>query len=207
MNNNGPKIRNTFADAVIELRDVINNKDDEKFVEIAIKATKHMGDIKNALGRSDKAINGLNHEFTLLNKSIGSEVGLRHIYSGKIHVGILEKIENKTAILRKRNNIKRLRVANIEVLSEKELYDWKIINFDNKVESISCVFSKNVNIEIIENTVKNIANIIDITLTDKYNGPQISDDSISLTFEVVALSKEDIEKVKELFTGFGGVIR
>ena len=200
-------IRNTFADAVIELRDVINNKDDEKFVEIAIKATKHMGDIKNALGRSDKAINGLNHEFTLLNKSIGSEVGLRHIYSGKIHVGILEKIENKTAILRKRNNIKRLRVANIEVLSEKELYDWKIINFDNKVESISCVFSKNVNIEIIENTVKNIANIIDITLTDKYNGPQISDDSISLTFEVVALSKEDIEKVKELFTGFGGVIR
>lgn len=207
MNNNGPKIRNTFADAVIELRDVINNKDDEKFVEIAIKATKHMGDIKNALGRSDKAINGLNHEFTLLNKSIGSEVGLRHIYSGKIHVGILEKIENKTAILRKRNNIKRLRVANIEVLSEKELYDWKIINFDNKVESISCVFSKNVNIEIIENTVKNIANIIDITLTDKYNGPQITDDSISLTFEVVALSKEDIEKVKELFTGFGGVIR
>ena len=207
MNNNGPKIRNTFADAVIELRDVINNKDDEKFVEIAIKATKHMGDIKNALGRSDKAINGLNHEFTLLNKSIGSEVGLRHIYSGKIHVGILEKIENKTAILRKRNNIKRLRVANIEVLSEKGRYDWKIINFDNKVESISCVFSKNVNIEIIENTVKNIANIIDITLTDKYNGPQISDDSISLTFEVVALSKEDIEKVKELFTGFGGVIR
>ena len=80
-------------------------------------------------------------------------------------------------------------------------------DFDNKVESISCVFSKNVNIEIIENTVKNIANIIDITLTDKYNGPQISDDSISLTFEVVALSKEDIEKVKELFTGFGGVIR
>ena len=36
MNNNGPKIRNTFADAVIELRDVINNEDDEKFVDIAI---------------------------------------------------------------------------------------------------------------------------------------------------------------------------
>ena len=56
MNNNGPKIRNTFADAVTELRDVINSEDEEKFVEIAIKATKHMGDIKNALGRSDKAI-------------------------------------------------------------------------------------------------------------------------------------------------------
>lgn len=53
----------------------------------------------------------------------------------------------------------------------------------------------------------NIANIIDIKLTDTYNGPQISKNSISLTFEVIALSKEDIEKIKELFTGFGGVIR
>ncbi|MFM5882945.1 MULTISPECIES: prephenate dehydrogenase [Methanobrevibacter] len=207
MNNNGPKIRNTFADAVIELRDVINNEDDEKFVEIAIKATKHMGDIKNALGRSDKAINGLNHEFTLLNKSIGTEVGLRHIYSGKIHVGILEKIENKTAILRKRNKVKKLRIANIEVLSDNELYEWKINNLDKKRESISCVFPKRVDAEVIQDTVMNIANIIDIKLTDTYNGPQISKNSISLTFEVIALSKEDIEKIKELFTGFGGVIR
>ena len=46
------------------------------------------------------------------------------VESGKIYVGILEKIENKTAILRKRNNIKRLRVANIEVLSEKELFAY-----------------------------------------------------------------------------------
>ena len=28
------KIRNTFADAVIELRDVINEKDSERFIEI-----------------------------------------------------------------------------------------------------------------------------------------------------------------------------
>ena len=207
MNNNGPKIRNTFADAVIELRDVINNEDDEKFVEIAIKATKHMGDIKNALGRSDKAINGLNHEFTLLNKSIGNEVGLKHIYSGKIHVGILDKIEDKTAILRKGNKIKELRIANIEVLSDSELHDWKINNLDKKTESISCVFPKGINVEVIKDTVKNIANIIDIKLTDKYNGPQINENYTSLTFELVALSKEDIEKVKELFTGFGGIIR
>lgn len=207
MNNNGPKIRNTFANAVIELRDVINDEDDEKFVEIAIKATKHMGDIKNALGRSDKAINGLNHEFTLLTKSIGNEVGLRHIYSGKIHVGILEKIENKTAILRKGNKVKELCIANIEVLSDRELYDWKINNLDKKTESISCVFSKRVNVKIIQDTVRNIPNIIDIKLTDTYGGPQISKNSISLTFEVVALSKEDIKKVKELFTGFGGIIR
>lgn len=207
MNNNGPKIRNTFADAVLELRDVINNEDDEKFVEIANKATKHMGDIKNALGRSDKAINALSHEFTLLNKSIGREVGLKHIYSGKIHVGTLEGIKNKTAILRKGNKVNHLRLANIEVLSDDELYDWKVKNHDKKIAVISCIFSKNVHVETIQNTVMNIDNILDIRLIDAYNGPQIDNDSISLTFEVTALEKEDIENVKKLFTGFGGIIR
>ena len=88
MNNNGAKIRNSFADAVIELRDAINNEDEDKFIDIAINATKHMGDIKNALGRSDKAIGALNYEYSILFNSIGKEVGLKHIYSGKIHTGI-----------------------------------------------------------------------------------------------------------------------
>lgn len=207
MNNNGPKIRNTFADAVLELRDVINNNDEKEFVDIAIKATKHMGDIKNALGRSDKAINGLNHEYTILYNSIGNEVGLKHIYSGKIHVGILEGLDDKTIFLKQGNKVKNLRIANIEVLSDDELYQWKINNLDKKTESISCVFSKNVHVETIQKTVMNLGNIIEINLTDAYNGPQIDNDHISLTFEVTAISKEDIEKVKKLFTGFGGTIR
>ena len=207
MNNNGQKIRNTFAEAVVELRDVINNGDAEKFIEISVNATKHMGDIKNALGRSDKAINGLNHEYSLLYDSIGCEVGLKHIYSGKIHVGILEGLDGKTAFLKQGNKVKNLRIANIEVLSNDELYQWKINNLDKKTESISCVFSKNVHVETIEKAVMKIDNIIDIRLTDAYNGPQIDEDSISLTFKVTALSKSDIENVKKLFTGFGGKIR
>ena len=207
MNSNGPNVRNTFSDAVIELRDAINNEDDEKFMEIAINATKHMGDIKNALGRSDKAIGALNYEYSILYESIGKEIGLKHIYSGKIHTGILESVNGKTAVLRNGTKTKKLRIANIRILLDEELYQWKLENTDKKTESISCVFPKNVHVETIQNTVLNIDNIIDIKLTDAYNGPQIDDDSISLTFEVTAMSKEDAEKVKKLFTGFGGIIR
>ena len=207
MNNNGPKIRNTFAEAVIELRDVINNKDEDEFVNIAIKATKHMGDITNALGRSDKAISALSYEYTYLNTSIGTEVGLKHIYSGKIHVGILESIDNKTAVLRNGNKVKKLRIANIRILLPRELYEWKLENSNKITSSISCVFPKNVHVETIQNTVMNIDNIIDISLTDAYTGPQIADDFISLTFEVISLEKDAIEDVKNLFTGFGGVNR
>ena len=207
MNNNGPKIRNTFAEAVSELRDIINDENEDEFVKIAIKATKHMGDITNALGRSDKAIAALNYEYVYLNQFIGKEVGLKHIYSGKIHVGILESLDNKTATLKDGNMIKKLRIANIRILLPKELYEWKLENWETRTESVSCVFSKNVNVETIENTVLNMDNIIDIRLTDAYNGPQIADDSISLTFEITSLYRQDIENVKKLFTGFGGTIR
>ena len=207
MNTNGPKIRNTFTDAAIELRDAINNEDEEKFIDIAINATKHMGDITNALGRSDKAIGALNYEYTILYESIGKEVGLKHIYSGKIHVGILESVDGKTAILKNGKKTKKLRIANIRILLPKELYQWKIENWNNTTKSISCVFPKNVHVETIQKTVLNMDNIIDIKLTDAYNGPQIDDNSISLTFEVTALSNEDIEGVINLFTGFGGTLR
>ena len=207
VNSNGPNIRNTFAEAVKELRDVINDGDEEKFIDIAIKSTKNMGDIKNALGRSDKAIGALNYEYSILFDSIGKEVGLKHIYSGKIHVGTLESIDGKTAVLRNGNKVKELRIANIRILLPEELHQWKIENQKTRTESISCVFPKNVNVEIIQKTVLMHDNLLDIKLTDAYNGPQIDDNFISLTFEVTALGKEDIESVKELFTAFGGVIR
>lgn len=207
MNTNGDKIRNTFADAVLELRDVINNEDEEKFIDIAIRATKNMGDITNALGRSDKAINSLNYEYTYLFKSVGKEVGLKHIYSGKIHVGILESVDGKTVVLKDGNKVKKLRIANIRILLPEELQLWKIENLKTKTSSISCVFPKNVNADIIQKTVLMHDNVLDVKLTDTYDGPQINDNFISLTFEITALNKEDIEMVKELFTGFGGVIR
>ncbi len=204
MNNNGSKIRNAFTDAVIELRDAIEAEDDEKFVELAIEATKNMGDIQNALGRSDKAINALNHEFNLLTESIGHEIALEHIYSGKVHIGVLEKVDGKYAVL---DNGTRLRIANIKVLNEEELYQWKLDNIKQKHESISCLFPDTVTPNIIVETIENMADITEVILTDIYKGPQISEGYESLTFDVKGLSKEAINNVKKVLTGFGGVIR
>lgn len=204
MNNNGPKIRKAFSDAAEELRTAIDNNDDEKFVKIANSATKNMGDIQNALGMSDKAITALSHEFTLLNESVGKEIALKHIYSGKVHIGVLEKVDGKNAIL---DNGTELRIANIEVLSDEELYQWKLDNIKWKKQSISCIFSENVTPNIIVETLKKVDDVIEVVLTDIYDGPQIDEGFKSLTFEVTALSKESINDVKDILTGFGGVIR
>ena len=203
-NNNGPKIRNTFCEAALELRDAINANDDEKFVEIAIKATKNMGDTKNALGRSDKAINALSHEYNILKKSIGHKIALKHIYSGKVHIGVLEKIEDKTAVL---DNGTRLRISNIKVLNNEELHQWKLDNLKEKQQSISCLFNDKVTPNIIVETLKNVEDVTEVVLTDIYKGPQIDEGYESLTFTVNALSKEAFNNVKNILTGFGGVIR
>ena len=204
MNNNGPKIRKVFSEAVDELRDAIDSEDDEKFVEIAINATKNMGDIQNALGMSDKAITALSHEYSLLNESVGHEIALKHIYSGKVHVGVLERVNGKTAIL---DNGTKLRVANIEVLSDEELYQWKLDNIEWKKQSISCVFSESVIPNVIVETLEKVDEVIEVVLTDIYQGPQIDKGFKSLTFEVTALSNEAIQNVKSILTGFGGVLR
>ena len=122
-------------------------------------------------------------------------------------MGILESIDGKTAVLKDGNKVKKLRIANIRILLPEELHQWKIENQKTVTKSISCVFPKNVNIGIIQKTVLMHENLLNIRLTDAYNGPQIDENSISLTFEITALSKDDIDQVKVLFTGFGGIIR
>ena len=117
-------------------------------------------------------------------------------------------IEAKEEILRSRNELEReIKERRNEIQRNERRVIQKEENLDKKTESISCVFPKNANSKVIEDTVRDMKNIIDIRLVDVYDGPQIDDDHISLTFEVTALYNEDIEKVIRLFTGFGGNIR
>ena len=206
-NKRGNKIRQALADSVAELKEALLDEDEDKFVEIAIKATKNMGDIQNALGRSDKAINSLTQEFNTLKDSIGEEIGLEHIYSGQAHIGILEEINTDSLKLKSSKGIKSLKIANVKVLSKDEIFKWKIANQKIYTQSISCVFSKNSDSEIIKNTLKYVDEIVNVELTDTYNGPQIDEESTSYTFEISGLSNKSIENCKSLIQGFGGIIR
>lgn len=207
-NKRGEKIRQALFDSMSELKDALNGADEDKFVEIAVRATKHMGDIQGALGRSDKAINALTQEINILQKSVGCEVGLKHIYSGKIHVGILEEIDLDFAYLRDNNNkLKRLKIANVEILNNEELYNWKVNNQKIYSHDISCLFNKKSNPHIIKETLGIIENITDVEIIDIYEGSPIKENQISYTFKVDSLTEEAIEKAKEILKGFGGTIR
>ena len=207
-NKRGEKIRQALFDSVSELKDALTKEDEDKFVEIALKATKHMGDIQAALGRSDKAINALTQEYNILLQSIGSEVGLKHIYSDTIHVGTIKKIDLDFIYLEDSNGkVKKLKISNVEILSDEELHQWKINNQKIHTRDISAVFNRNSSPHIIKDTLNRVEDVIGVEIIDIYKGEPIKENQISYTFKILSLSEDSIEECIKVLKGFGGITR
>ena len=207
-NKRGEKIRQALFDSMSELKDAMTKEDDEEFVDIAIRATKHMGDIQAALGRSDKAINALTQEYNVLMQSIGCEVGLKHIYSDTIHVGVIKEIDLDYLYLEDENGkVKKLRISNVKLLSKEDVYQWKIENQKIYRRDISAIFNKNSNPHIIKDTLKRDENIIDVIIIDIYEGSPIKENEISYTFKILSISEESIDECIKILKGFGGITR
>ena len=207
-NKQGEKIRQALFDSISELKDALTNEDEEEFVEIALKATKHMGDIQAALGRSDKAINALTEEYNILLQSIGTEVGLKHIYSDKIHVGTIKEIDVDFIYLEDENGkVKKLKLSNVKKLDDAEFYQWKLNNKKIHTRDISAIFNRDSNPHIIKDVLKRNKDIVDVIIIDIYKGSPIKENQISYTFKILSLSEESIEECIKIFEGFGGVTR
>ena len=207
-NKRGEKIRQALFDSVSELKDALTKEDEDMFVEIALKATKHMGDIQAALGRSDKAINALTQEYNILLQSIGSEVGLKHIYSDTIHVGTIKKIDLDFIYLEDSNGkVKRLKISNVEILSDEELRQWKISNQKIHTRDISAIFNRNSSPHIIKDTLNRVEDVIGVEIIDIYKEEPIKENQISYTFKILSLSEDSIEECINVLKGFGGITR
>lgn len=197
----------TFISVYRELNDMILNKDQDGFVHLMGSAAKHLDDLEAALGRSDKAISALSEEIRILKNSIGQEVGLRHIYSGKVHVGILEGISPDFVTLIQNKKEITLKLSNVEVLSEQSLYRWKIENYPKKSYDISAIFPENCNPEVIVDTIDGLMGVVSASLIDIYSGKQIESGKISITIKYEVISPETRFDVENLLIGFGGIIR
>ena len=199
-NKNGNYIRSIFSKSVLELEETILNEDIDKFVEIANKATENMGDIQSALGRSDKALTSLNHEYKLLQEAIGLEIGLKNIYSNEIHFGVLKEINSKNILLD--NNIS-IDYSHYELLTNDELLQWKMANLGKIEYTLSCVFKGNVNSGIISKTIEKIDGVIDCKIVQEN---KLENNEVSLKFKVIGLNEEFSSDVNDLISGFSGKI-
>lgn len=202
-----PRTHERFLQTYNELNEMIKEGDKDSFVRAMSNAAKHMGDLEAALGRSDKAISVLNQELNILKNSVGEEVGLRHIYSDKVHVGILEDLSADFVVLSRKNKEVKLKVSNVEILSADELEKYKIEHCPIRSFDVSVVLPEGADPDLIAGIIRDIKGVVETSVVDIYQGSPIEEGNKSITFryEVIDLSVRD--DVEVLLKGFGGGIR
>jgi prephenate dehydrogenase len=197
----------TFLETFNELKDMISAENQEEFVSAMSSAAKHLDDLESALGRSDKAISALTEELSLLKKLLGREVGLRHIYSEKIHIGILDELTPDFLTLKQNNNTTKLKLSNVEILNKEELLKWKLKNYPQKNFDISGVFAEGCDPEVIASTIKNLKGVVDAEVIDTYQGSQIPAGNTGVTIRFSVIDESASDDVEKLLRGFGSQIR
>lgn len=199
--------REAFISVYNDLDKMVLNEDQEGFVHLMGSAAKNLDDLEAALGRSDKAISSLSEEIRTLKNSVGMEVGLRHIYSGKVHVGILEEISPDFITLNQNKKKTRLKLSNVEVLSKLELNKWKYQNYPRKTYYVSAVFPENCQPEVILEAINGLNEVVDASVVDIYNGSQIPHGKISINIKYEVIDSDASFKVENFLKGFGAIIR
>ena len=197
----------TFLKTFNELKNMISDKNQENFVQAMSSAAKHLDDLESALGRSDKAISAITEEVSILKNLMGLEVGLRHIYSRKIHIGILNELSPDFVTLKQNNSIIRLKLSNVEILTADELLKWKMVNYPQRSYDISGIFPEGCDPEIISDTIKNLRGVVDANVIDIYRGSQIPAGSTSVTIRYRIIEEGAALLVEKLLKGFGSEIR
>ena len=186
----------------IYLSKLIDEGREDDFVKNIMESSQHLDEREAALIRSDRAIGMLSEKANTLTKSIGKEVGLKDLYSDKIHVGIVKKVTAKCVILKNSEEI-QLKISNVDILSAKEVFEWKKNNFKLENFILSVELPSKCDEKYLIKMFENIECVIDVELTER---EQISDSVTNFTFEYSTFNRKDKNYVEEYIEGIGGKI-
>ena len=191
--------RKTLINEGIYLSKLIEDGKEEDFVKNIIKSSNHMDERKEALIRSDRAIGMLSQKANILTKSIGKEVGLKDLYSGNTHVGVVKNVTAKCVTLKNDEEI-QLKISNVDILSKKEVFKWKKNNMELKNFDLTAQLPSGCDEKYLIKMFENIEPVIGVEIT---NIAQIDDSLMNFTFKYSVFNKEDKIYVEEYVRGIG----
>lgn len=125
-------------------------------------------------------------------------------YSKNIYVGVVKKVTSKCIILE--NAAQRevsLKISSIDILSEKELFEWKKDNLELKNFDLTVQLPSGCGEKYLIKMFENIEPVIDVEITAL---DQISDSMTNFTFNYSTFNSEDKSYVEEYINGIGGNI-
>lgn len=192
----------------IYLSNLIEEGYEEDFVKSIVESAKHLDEHEEALIRSDNAISMLTQKSNALTKLMGKEVGLQHQFSKKIHVGTVKKVNSEFVVLETHsNNEVNLKLSKVDILSEKEVFEWKKNNLKLEHFNLSVLLPSSCDEKYLIEMFKNIEPVIDVEIGDVYDGGQINDSLTSYTFHYSLFDRENKSYVEDYIKGIGGIIR
>jgi prephenate dehydrogenase len=222
------EVHNAFIRECIELSGLVRTHDEEGFVRKMKAAARKYGDTSHALRKSDKLINSRIAEYETILSSTGNICGFLHVYSGKIHIGILEKVSPDEIMLSKlvskgtalhiKNKFIKLKLENLRLLSESELREWKKENLEHSKREISVLLPEGADPEIILDVIKTNKRLVACVISDIYQEPPNSKtenkngvERLSVTYRITIFGDCDADSIEAdimtLLYGLGCHIR
>ena len=196
--------RKTLIKEGVYLSNLIDEGDEEDFVNNILESAQHLDEREEALIRSDKTIGMLTQKANLLTKSIGKELGLKNLYSKDIYVGIIKKVTSKNVILENSNHEEvELKISSVDILSKKEVFEWKRNNIKLEHFNLTVQLPSTCDEKYLIKMFKNIECIIDAEIIDV---KRINDALVNFTFHYSVFDNEDKNYVEEYICGIGGKI-
>jgi len=204
------KVHRVFLRTAHKLSKAVKEKDEKAFVSIMAAAARHFDDVDQAMGRSDKAIRSLVNELEELEKKIGQEIGLEHIYSNKKHFGKVIEVTPEWVILEHGGKKLKLKLSNLRILSPREEKELLLKIFGAVKRDYSFIFPENVSEKLLSQLLKKMDGVYDVEIKDVYRGSQISKGHKSICFSLAILNRNVKDKeieVKNFLMGLGGEMR
>ena len=119
-------------------------------------------------------------------------------------MGILKKITSKCATLEKYNSEEiTLKLSNVDILSKKDVHEWKIKNLKLEQFNLSVQLPSKCNEKYLIKMFKNIEPVIDAEIIDL---KQNNDSMTTYTFHYTLVNKEDESYIEKYIEGIGGKI-
>jgi len=197
-------VREAFLTQCATLVDIINANDSAAFIATMKRAAKHFGDAEPALKRSNKLIMANIKELEDFKRSIGSTRGMRNVYTGAVHIGVIKSASPREISIEERSKDVILKTENVQLMSDEEVKRYRLAH-GQRYRDFSAVFPPGVNPEIIVRVLSTVAEVNSVNVIDHY-APQSS-----YTFRVSTYVDGDIERlhrdVTELLVGIGCKIR
>lgn len=175
-----PEVHKAFIRECEELSSLVQAHDEEGFVRKMKAAARQYGDTAHALRKSDKLINSRIAEYETILNSVGKVCGFSHFYSGKIHVGTLEKVGPDEIALTKlvskgtgpaiKNKLIKLKLENLRLLSEQELREWRKENLEHSTRDVSVFIPEGADPGIILNAINTNKQLAACEISDIYRG-------------------------------------